>query len=85
MKLNKFLKSIPFKPCGYCGGSGQCLDDVAIGMALRAKREAAEISGREIAKRLGYSAAYLSDMELGRRRWNGAKVKSYLESIAKIG
>lgn len=80
--LTKFLKSIPLKPCSHCGGSGRCLDDKAIGMALREKREGQEISGREIARRLGYSAAYLSDMELGRRCWNGEKVKRYLTVLS---
>lgn len=38
------------------------------GKRMREARETAQLSVRETAKRLGISAPYLSDMELGRRQ-----------------
>jgi predicted transcriptional regulator len=51
----------------------------ACGKAFRLERKAAEIGLREMARKLEISAAYLSDIELGRRNfpefWNSVKVK----------
>ena len=38
-----------------------------LGERIRELREEHDLSGRELAKRLGLSAAFLSDVELGRR------------------
>ncbi len=40
---------------------------MTFGQSLRACRQAADLSLRELARRCKISAAYLSDMELGRR------------------
>lgn len=61
------------KPCPLCGGSGRVLDNKAMGQAMRIARKKAGVSGRELARRLGLSAAYVSDLELGRRGWNADK------------
>jgi hypothetical protein len=50
-------------PCPTCGHGRK----VIAGAWLRALREAAGISLRQMAKDLGYSPAFLSDVELGRR------------------
>ncbi len=46
----------------------------------RAKRRAKGISLRALGKRLGLSAAYLSDLECGRRRWSAKSVRRNDES-----
>lgn len=51
--------------CLNCGGTGKIK---SINPAyLRKRREDAEIGVREFARQLGLSAAYISDVELGRR------------------
>lgn len=49
--------------CPQCGGTGKVLNPTW----LRARRIAAGITLREMADRIGYSAPYLCDIELGRR------------------
>jgi DNA-binding transcriptional regulator YiaG len=51
--------------CPSCGGLGS-IKRVS-GAYIREVREAANWSLRQMAKKLGISPAYLSDMELGRR------------------
>lgn len=46
------------------------IDHVATGERMRKCRCEAKISLREMARRLGYSAPFLSDLELGRRNWS---------------
>lgn len=53
------------KPCPRCYGTGY-LEDTS---KFRLKREFAAITLRDMAKTLGVSAAYLSDMERGRRNF----------------
>lgn len=52
-------------------------DDRAIGEQMRARRKAAGLSLRELAKRVKRTASYLCDLELGRRRWSSAKIQWY--------
>jgi hypothetical protein len=57
-------------------------DDRAIGAELRAKREAAGISVREMSTRLGLSPAYLSYLERGRRQWSALNRMSYVAMLS---
>jgi predicted transcriptional regulator len=52
--------------CEHCDGTG--LVTVIHFRWLRWKRERAGISLREMARRLGFSAAYVSDFERGNRQ-----------------
>lgn len=45
-------------------------DNAAAGEAIRSMRKAKKISLRRLAKALGITPPYLSDMELGRRGWS---------------
>jgi len=65
------------KPCPRCGGSGTILDDRAFGDLMREARKARGLSVREIARRVKWSPAYVSDLELGKRMWTHAKHKRY--------
>ena len=46
------------------------IDHVSSGKTARKKRERANVSLREIARRMKISAPYLSDLELGKRNWS---------------
>ena len=44
-------------------------DHAAIGAAARSRREASGKSLRQVARELGISAPFLSDLERGKRNW----------------
>lgn len=67
--------------CKRCGGTGREQDDRAIGERMRKKREAKDISLRDLGARLGLTASYLCDLELGRRRWSPKNIKRYTEAL----
>lgn len=56
--------------CTHCNGVGQVAR--VDGLMIRRKRATSGFSLRTMADKLGISAAYLSDMELGRRRMSEA-------------
>jgi transcriptional regulator with XRE-family HTH domain len=57
------------------------IDHVATGEQVRAARKAAGISLREMARRIEFSAPYLSDLENGRRNWNSEMLARYEQQI----
>ena len=67
------------RPCPRCDGTGRVPDDRILGAKMRARREATGLSLRDLAKRCGWSAAYVSDLELGRRGW-GKKQRTRYEA-----
>ena len=66
----------PMITCRHCVG-GFVDNPVYQGMMMRKERLKARVGLREVARQLGYSAAYLSDLELGRRAWNDDLVAAY--------
>jgi transcriptional regulator with XRE-family HTH domain len=72
--------------CRRCNGSGVEADWLAIGKDMRKLRERLGISLRATCRAVGVTAAYLSDMERGRRAWRGPKalkVAAYLKRKAR--
>lgn len=65
------------RPCLHCNGTGQEIDPFALGQTFRAKRMAAGVSLREMARRLDITPAYLSDMERGSRMLQDQYQKAY--------
>ena len=63
-------------------GHGARADPVSIGQAMRRLREGRGLTLRAMADRLGYSPAYISDLELGRRRWSPLLRKRYAREAA---
>lgn len=63
--------------CPRCGGIGRILVDVEQGRLCRQKREQAGLTGREVAKRMGISAVYLSDLERGNRGWSWRRLQQF--------
>ena len=76
------LFDYPTQPCHFCKGTGKELNNQAVGFALRIAREQSGRSLRDVAKALGVSAAYLSDLELGRRNWSPNRIHAYQAALA---
>ncbi len=70
------------KPCPQCSGSGRAFDDVLTGAQLRQLRTCRKVSLRSMATVLKITPSYLSDLELGRRRWSLDKVRCYLSEFS---
>ena len=69
--------------CPKCGGSGKLADPRDEGAAVRRMRLAAGLTLRAVAQRAHLSAAYLCDLELGRRAWNAgnrARIRRAIEA-----
>lgn len=71
----------PTKKCSACEGTGRVPNPVATGLSMRQRRERAGVGLRELARKLDVSAAYLSDLELGRRGWRNAKLRKAYEAL----
>lgn len=56
-------------------------DHVAAGAEMRARRRKAKLSLRSVATRLGISAPYLCDLELGRRAWSEERAQAFLAAL----
>jgi predicted transcriptional regulator len=75
------MKTIFYTDCRACGGTGREISHIETGKKMRQLRTDADISLREVARRLGISGAYLSDMEQGKRNWTNAKVEMFLGAV----
>lgn len=69
------------KRCETCKGSGRVPNPVAVGASMRRRRERAGIGLREMARRVNMTAAYLSDLELGRRAWRNTRLRAEYEAL----
>lgn len=65
-------------PCPHCGHAKSIVD----GAWLRERRELAGVTLREMGRRLGFSAPYLSDVEWNRRNRLPHIVRAY-EALQK--
>ena len=68
---------VGYDACMHCGGSGQQVDDRETGKEMRRVRLMRGMSLRDMARRAEWSAAYLCDLELGRRRWTQPAIDKY--------
>lgn len=68
-------------PCKRCSGSGFEPDPKTIGESMRKAREDAGLSLRQVATRMGYSAAYVSDLERGQRLFGHVQKRKFTEAI----
>lgn len=57
------------------------IDDVLLGLAMRDLRTHRGYSLRKLAHKMSISVPYLSDLELGRRKWSEAKIRDYIVAI----
>lgn len=56
--------------CKRCNGNGVEPDQKAIGLAMRRLRIKAGIGLREMARQVGLTHGFLSQLETGQRRWS---------------
>jgi transcriptional regulator with XRE-family HTH domain len=57
------------------------VDHEITGLAARTARQQARLSLREIARRMGVSAAYVCDLEKGHRRWDIVRACRYATAV----
>lgn len=57
-------------------------DNAATGQMMREARKRAGLSLREMARRLGQSAPFISDLELGRRGWDEKRIEQWKKMLA---
>ncbi len=69
--------------CDKCGGSGKAIDQHQTAKQLRALRESHNVSAVAVAARMGFTPAFIGDLEHGRRNWTPDKVISYKLAISK--
>jgi predicted transcriptional regulator len=69
------------RPCKWCNGTGEIENAAYRGQEMRRKREAADRTLREVARRMELSAAYISDLELGRRAWSQRLITAYQKAL----
>ena len=69
------------KPCSRCQGSGWVIDPIFQGHAMRQLRLRQKVTLRTVASRMGFSPAYVSDLELGRRNWNDGLMVAYEQAL----
>jgi predicted transcriptional regulator len=60
------------------------VDNIKTGASFRKERLKAGVSLREVARQMGISAAYLSDLERGNRNWTRALANRYERGIIAI-
>lgn len=65
------------KPCHCCGGTGEETDHAALGAKMRSLRQSKGLSIRQLARKLRFTPAYLSDLEKGKRNWRDELVNAY--------
>ena len=56
-------------------------DHATTGAAARRTRTSSKLSLRLVAKHMGISAPYLSDLERGRRNWNEELAGKFVEAV----
>lgn len=83
-EIRRRIRALPSKPCHECGGCGTECDPSAIGALLRNEREIGRISLREVAKQMGYTPAYLSDLEHGRRAWRSELQDAFVAALQTL-
>jgi len=67
--------------CHCCGGTGKELDHARVGSELRAYRAVRNLTMARVAKRMGLSESYVSELERGKRNWNDALVERYRKAV----
>lgn len=63
------------RPCKRCNGTGVEPDQAETGMRIRKLREALSISSQEMAKKMGLSASFYSELEKGIKAWSSDRIR----------
>lgn len=70
-----------FIPCNCCNGAGKVPDPKAQGAMMKAERQAAKATQKEVAEQMGLSDNYICDLESGNRRWTEDLVTRYRTAL----
>ena len=70
-----------FHTCPLCGGYGVVEDNRAIGNTYKMKRKDNGLSQRGVARFMGYSSAFLCNLESGKVVWTQALRDSYDKAL----
>jgi predicted transcriptional regulator len=81
MLIMRVMRITKTRPCERCGGSGEIENAAYRGQEMRKLRETARLSLRKVAELMGFSAAYVSDLELGRREWSPKLIQAYQKAL----
>lgn len=76
------MRTLKTRPCDKCGGKGELENPIYRGREMRRLRRDADLSLREVARRMDKSAAYISDLELGRRAWSKRLIDFYQKAVS---
>jgi transcriptional regulator with XRE-family HTH domain len=67
--------------CRRCGGSGVELDLLVVGTRIRAARQRRALGLRQMARLMKVTAAYVCDLENGRRPFGGPAAQRILKFL----
>ncbi len=67
--------------CPKCNGRGTLPDARLQGQVMRALREKAGVPLNEVARRMNFTGAYISDLEQGRRAWRPILIGRYKQAL----
>lgn len=60
------------------------INNLETGRNARQLREACGVSGRKVAKRMGYVNSMISELENGTRGWSVEKANAYVQAIYEL-
>lgn len=60
------------------------IDQALTGYSARRLREFAQLSLRKVAKEMGISAPFLSDLENGKRNWTRTKAVQFQDAVDRL-
>lgn len=75
------MDAIPETPTGLQYRTQRVIDHKKTGERMRAYRTKCGVSLRELAGRMGFSAPYVSDLELGKRLWSEDRASKYIAAL----
>ena len=61
------------------------IDHAATGAAFRRQRENCQLSLRDLGSQLNLSAAYICDLENGKRQWNEKLFARFVSALVRYG
>jgi hypothetical protein len=67
--------------CCTCFGSGKLVNHRLTGDRMREKRKLAGVTAVLVARRCGWTPAYVSMLESGKKPWDTGRVEKYLTAL----
>lgn len=71
--------------CSHCNGTGIEPDQAATGARIRELRVTKGMQAKTLAEKLGLSASFYSDLELGKRGWSSERIRECERILAAQG